>query len=198
MADGVGEVVLVRHGETEWSASRRHTGLTDVALTPRGEAQARALATALSGHRFALALASPLTRAARTAKLAGVDVRPERDLAEWDYGGYEGRTTAEIRAERPGWVLWRDGVTPGGSAHPGESIAQVGARCDQVLARARDALSGGDVVLFGHAHVLRILAARWLDLEPSAGRYLALDTATISLLGHEHGAAVIRRWNAAP
>jgi broad specificity phosphatase PhoE len=183
------EVVLVRHGETEWSRSGKHTGLTDIPLTERGRIQAGAVGAALSAREFARGLTSPLARAAETCRLAGFDDRAERrdELMEWDYGAYEGRTTPEIREERPGWSLWRDGV-PGG-----ETSEEVGARVDRLLAEARSA--PGDVLLFAHGHLLRVLAARWLGLEPAEGRLFALDAATLSTLGYERETSVIRLWN---
>jgi len=183
------EVMLVRHGETEWSRAGKHTGRTDVPLTDRGREQALAVGEALRGREFALVLTSPLQRAAETCRLAGFgDQAQERDdLVEWDYGAYEGRTTEEIRKERPGWLVWDDEL-PGG-----ETLAQVGVRADRVIAEARAA--EGDVLLFAHGHVLRILAARWLGLEPRAGRLFALDPATLSTLGYEHETAVLRVWN---
>jgi probable phosphoglycerate mutase len=183
------EIVLVRHGETEWSRAGRHTGRTDIPLTAQGREQAKALGAALRERRFALVLTSPLARAAETCRLAGFgDVVLERDdLQEWDYGAYDGRTTAEIREERPGWTLWRDGV-PGG-----ETPAEVGARADRVIAELRSA--DGDVAVFAHAHLLRVLAARWIDLDPSAGGRFALDTASVSILGHHRETAVIQLWN---
>ncbi|TDC46026.1 histidine phosphatase family protein [Actinomadura sp. KC345] len=192
----MGELILVRHGETEWSRARRHTGRTDLPLTGRGEEQARALRGALRGRRIARTVASPAERARRTAELAGLrvdDVDP--DLWEWDYGGYEGITTAAIREDRPGWFLWDDGVVPGDADHPGESVEQVGRRVDAVLARARPDLAGGDVALVAHGHVLRVLTARWLGLEPAQGRLFALDTGTVSALGTEHDRPVISAWN---
>ena len=132
----------------------------------------------------------------RTAELAGLSATPDPDLQEWDYGGYEGMTTAQIREQRPGWYLWRDGVIPGDAAHPGETVAEVGARADAVLALVRPLLDEGDVVLVSHAHMLRVLAARWLGLEPSYGRLLRLDTGTLSTLGTEHGQPVVLTWNA--
>ncbi|RJL20542.1 histidine phosphatase family protein [Bailinhaonella thermotolerans] len=190
------QVILVRHGETEWSRTGRHTGLTDVELTENGEAQARKIAPLLARRDITLALSSPAKRARRTAELAGVShVETEPRLWEWDYGGYEGITTPQIRETRPGWYLWRDGVVPGDAGHPGETAQQVGARVDEVIARARKALSEGDVALFAHGHVLRVLAARWLGLDPAAGRLFKLDTATISTLGFEHAEPVIVSWN---
>jgi broad specificity phosphatase PhoE len=190
MAGGV--VVLVRHGETEWSRSGRHTGRTDVELTARGREQALALGAALAGRSFELVLTSPLARALETCRLAGfADVAQPRDeLLEWDYGDYEGRTTPEIRGDRPGWTLWRDGV-PGG-----ETAAEVGARADRVVAELRSI--AGDAAVFAHGHVLRVLAARWLGLEPEAGRLFGLDTATVSTLGWERETAVVRTWNERP
>lgn len=187
---------MVRHGETEWSRSGRHTGRTDIPLTARGEAEARALAGWFASRPPAHALASPAGRAWRTAELAGLDkVEADPGLWEWDYGGYEGRTSAEIRRERPGWYLWDDGVVPGDAAHPGETVAEVGARVDTVLVRLRSLLSSGDVAVIAHGHVLRVLTARWLGLEPAAGRLFRLGTGTVSLLGHEHDRPVINAWN---
>ena len=186
------EIVLVRHGETEWSRSGRHTGRTDVPLTERGREDAVALAEALRGRTFELVLTSPLARAADTARLAGFgEVAETRaELREWDYGAYEGRTTSDIREERPGWSLWRDGV-PGG-----ETAAEVGARADLVIDELRSL--AGDALVFAHGHLLRVLAARWVGLEPVDGRLLALDPATISILGYERETPVIRVWNAPP
>jgi broad specificity phosphatase PhoE len=182
-------IVLVRHGETEWSATGRHTSRTDVPLTDRGRTQAQALRDCLQGWRFALVLTSPLQRAAETCRLAAFgDVAATRaDLVEWVYGDYEGLTTAQIRERRPGWSLWSDGV-PGG-----ETAAQVAARADRMLAEAREA--GGDVAMFSHGHFLRVAAARWIDLPAEAGRRFALDTASISVLGYERETPVIVRWN---
>ncbi|GAA4068141.1 MULTISPECIES: histidine phosphatase family protein [Actinomadura] len=196
----MGELILLRHGETEWSRDRRHTGRTDLPLTERGERQARSVAPLVRSLRVAKVLASPARRALRTAELAGLtvdDVDP--GLWEWDYGGYEGITTAEVRRERPGWYLWEDGVVPGDAEHPGETVEHVGARVDAVLERVRPLLDGdGDVVLVAHGHVLRILTARWLGLEPAAGRLFALDTGTLSRLGREHDRPVIAAWNVPP
>ncbi|MFG1857642.1 histidine phosphatase family protein [Actinomadura geliboluensis] len=192
----MGELVLVRHGETEWSRARRHTGLTDVPLTARGEEQARALRGALKERRIARTLVSPARRARRTAELAGLTaVETDPDLWEWDYGGYEGITSAEIREGRPGWFLWDDGVVPGDADHPGETVEQVGARADAVLAEAEPALADGDVVLVAHGHFLRVLTARRLGLEPALGRLFALGTGTLSALGTEHGRPVVSAWN---
>ncbi|MFE9100112.1 histidine phosphatase family protein [Actinomadura geliboluensis] len=192
----MGELVLVRHGETEWSRARRHTGLTDVPLTARGEEQARALRGALKERRIARTLVSPARRARRTAELAGLTAaETDPDLWEWDYGGYEGITSAEIREGRPGWFLWDDGVVPGDADHPGETVEQVGARADAVLAEAEPALADGDVVLVAHGHFLRVLTARRLGLEPALGRLFALGTGTLSALGTEHGRPVVSAWN---
>lgn len=195
----MGELILIRHGETEWSMQGKHTGRTDVPLTAAGEKAAAALADDLAARSIAAVFASPTQRAERTAELAGLhDVRRDADLLEWDYGGYEGMTTAQIRAERPGWYLWRDGVIAGDAEHPGETIGHVAARTDAVLARARPLLGDGDVVLVAHGHLLRVLTARWLGLEPEAGRLFMLGTGTLSRLGAEHGEPVIAAWNVPP
>jgi probable phosphoglycerate mutase len=190
-------LIVVRHGETEWSRTGQHTGRTDIPLTSHGEDQARALRPGLQDRQFSLVLVSPLVRAWRTAELAGLpNPQPEPDLQEWDYGGYEGLTTPEIREQRPGWDLWRDGVPPG-EATPGESAADVGARLDRVLARARAALDGadGDVALVAHGHSLRVAGARWVDLPPQSGGILALETAAMCLLGVERDRPVLQLWN---
>lgn len=195
----MGELILLRHGETEWSRQRRHTGRTDVPLTPEGEAAAAALAPALAARQVRAAFTSPAQRAVRTAELAGLTMaKADPDLQEWDYGGYEGRTTPDIRSTRPGWYLWRDGVIRGDGTHPGETVQQVGARADAVLGRVRPLLGQGDVVLVAHAHLLRVLTARWLQLEPAAGRLFRLDTGTLSVLGTEHDEPVIGSWNVPP
>lgn len=183
------QVWLVRHGETEWSRTLRHTGRTDVPLTAEGERQARSLAAPLSRHPFSLVLTSPLRRARDTCRLAGFEgvARTRQDLAEWDYGEYEGRTTEEIRREVPGWTAWSAPV-PGG-----EAISAVADRADRVIAEVAGA--EGDALLFGHAHVLRVLAARWLGLTPEHGRLLVLGPASLSVLGHEHGERVVQAWN---
>ena len=180
---------VIRHGETEWSRSGQHTGRTDIPLTEQGERQAALLGRRLAGRKFVLVLTSPLRRARETCRLAGYAevARGEPDLVEWDYGAYEGRTTAQIREEVPGWNIWKGGVSGG------ESADQVGARCDRVIAQCADI--GGAAALFAHGHVLRILAARWLGLPAAGGRHLALDTASLSVLGHEHEQRVIRSWN---
>ena len=196
MIPGMGELILIRHGETGWSRVGRHTGRTDIPLTAAGEAAGRALAPELARRHPVAVFSSPLSRAMRTATLAGLtDVKPDPDLLEWDYGGYEGLTTAQIRETRPGWYLWRDGVAPGDADHPGERIEQVAARTDAVLGRARPLLEEGDVALVAHGHLLRVLTARWLGLEPSAGRLFKLDTGTLSILGTEHEQTVIAAWN---
>ncbi|MBI3473091.1 MAG: histidine phosphatase family protein [Candidatus Solibacter usitatus] len=183
------ELWLIRHGETEWSRSGAHTGRTDVPLTPEGEEHARVLGSRLSGRRFALVLSSPLRRALDTSRLAGFGdaVRIAGELREWDYGEYEGRTTADIRKETPGWSIWTGGA-PGG-----ETVEQVAGRARRVIEQAAGA--GGDVALFGHGHLLRVLAACWMGLEPAAGRLLALGTGSISVLGYERETRVIVRWN---
>jgi broad specificity phosphatase PhoE len=185
------EVLLIRHGETEWSRSGRHTGRTDVPLTDLGRQQAELLGRRLRGRSFALVLTSPLGRARETCRLAGLGegalLRDE--LREWDYGDYEGITTPEIRSGRPGWFLWRDGC-PGG-----ETAAEVGTRADRVVAELRAA--GGDCAVFAHGHVLRVLAARWLGLPPEEGRLLGLSTATLSILGYERDTPVLWLWNEA-
>lgn len=180
---------LIRHGETEWSVTKRHTGRTDIALTATGERQAVALGRHLARRAFALVLCSPLQRARETCRLAGYsDVATcTDDLLEWDYGAYEGRTTSEIRTEVPGWSIWTGGV-PGG-----ETIEQVGNRAEQVIKQALAV--DGDVALFAHAHILRILTACWLGLPPDAGRLFALSTASVSVLGHERETRVISVWN---
>ncbi|MEU7053132.1 histidine phosphatase family protein [Streptomyces eurythermus] len=195
----MGDLLLVRHGETEWSRSGQHTSWTDLPLTGQGEEQAKSLAPLLTGRTYARALSSPLSRALRTAELAGIPgVEPDPDLHEWDYGGYEGVTTVEIHRTRPDWDLWTDGVPPGPEGHPGESPARIGARADRVLARVAPALAEGDVVLVAHAHFLRVLTARRLGLPPADGRLFQLATATVSRLSTEHGHPVIAEWNVRP
>lgn len=180
---------LIRHGETEWSAAKRHTGRTDIALTPAGERQAAALKRSLAGRRFGLVLCSPLRRASETCRLAGYGQTAEvtDDLLEWDYGVYEGRTTQEMRLEQPGWSIWTASVAKG------ESVEQVGHRAQRVIQQALAV--GGDVALFAHAHILRVMAASWLGLPPDAGRLFALRTASISVLGFERETRVISLWN---
>jgi broad specificity phosphatase PhoE len=195
----MGDLILVRHGETEWSRDGKHTGRTDIPLTPAGEAAAAALAPMLARRNIVAVFTSPARRAVTTAALAGLDhAKPDPDLWEWDYGGYEGLTTPQIREEQPGWYLWRDGVIPGDAEHPGETVDQVGQRVDRVLGRVMPLLDGGDVALVAHGHVLRVLTARYLGLEPSAGRLFRLDTGTISTLEDEHDEPVISSWNVPP
>jgi probable phosphoglycerate mutase len=182
------DIWLARHGETEWSVSGKHTGTTDVPLTPNGEEQARALGKALAGRSFAVVYASPLRRAVDTARLAGFeDLLIDPLLQEQDYGEYEGRTTEEIRRDRPDWDLWRDGC-PGG-----EDAETVGARADRFLSNLPGA--GEDVLIFGHSHMLRVLAARHVGLDAREGRHLVLDTGSLSVLGMEHEWPALRRWN---
>ncbi len=182
---------LVRHGETAWSLSGQHTGLTDLPLVPRGEERGRQLGERLRGLSVARVFTSPLQRASRTCELAGFGGRAEidPDLVEWNYGDYEGKTTAEIRRQRPDWQLFRDGC-PGG-----ESVAEIGARADRVLARLRAV--GGNVLVFSSGHILCVLTARWLGLEPGAGRLFHLSTASVSVLGSLHGPdePVVHLWN---
>jgi broad specificity phosphatase PhoE len=185
------QVWLARHGETEWSRDGRHTGLTEIPLTDLGRSQAEALGTRLAAHRFSLVLTSPRSRATDTARLAGFgDVAaPDPDLAEWDYGDLEGRRTEEIAADHPGWTIWT-GPWPGG-----ETIDQVSMRADRVLARCLAPDVSGDVLLFGHGHMLRVLAARWLDLPAGSGSMFGLSTATLSVLGWERERRIIESWN---
>jgi broad specificity phosphatase PhoE len=184
-----GELWLIRHGETEWSLSGAHTGWTDLPLTEAGREQAHAIAGRLGGCKFALVLTSPLERARETCALAGYGdaAQIEPNLREWNYGDYEGRTTAQIRAQDPCWSLWAGGVPNG------ERIEEVAARAEAVIGRATEA--GGDVALFGHGHILRILTARWLGLPPRDARLFALGTAAISTLGYERETRVITGWN---
>jgi probable phosphoglycerate mutase len=195
----MGDLILVRHGETEWSRDGKHTGRTDIPLTPAGEAAAAALAPMLARRDITAVFTSPARRAVATAALAGLDnAKVDPDLWEWDYGGYEGLTTAQIRERRPGWYLWRDGVIPGDAEHPGETVDQVGQRADRVLSRVAPLLDSGDVALVAHGHVLRVLTARYLRLEPTAGRLFRLDTGTISTLDTEHDEPVMVFWNLPP
>jgi probable phosphoglycerate mutase len=215
MMGAMGDLILLRHGQTEWSAAGKHTGRTDIPLTAKGEADAAALAPMLarrvaSGERIAAVFTSPARRATATAELTGLGTpgvsgsaggpapKQDPDLWEWDYGGYEGITTAEIQQERPGWSLWRDGIIPGDADHPGETVESVGERVDRVLKRAEPLLSDGDVMLVAHGHVLRVLTARWLGLHPADGRLFRLDTGTMSELGTEHDQTVILAWNVPP
>jgi broad specificity phosphatase PhoE len=191
MAQSLPEVYLARHGETEWSITGQHTGQTDIPLTARGERNAMGLRQRLQGSTFAKALVSPRTRARRTCELAGFSDQAEvdPDLQEWDYGQYEGRCTADIRQERPGWSLFRDGC-PGG-----ESVEAIGTRADRVVARLRTI--EGNVLIFSHGHFLRVLAARWLGLPAGGARLLVLSTAALSVLGYEHtlDEPALRLWN---
>lgn len=191
VADSRPHALLVRHGSTTWSQSGQHTGRTDIPLDTAGEAQARALGERLAGRSFSLALSSPLKRAEQTAalaRLAAVVLDP--DLMEWDYGEFDGRTTDEIRQEYPGWTIW-DGPWP-----TGETIYDVAARADRVVARVRAEPLGSTVVLVAHGHLLRVLAARWLGVPPDTGRFFVLRTGTVSELGWEHETATIDQWNA--
>jgi probable phosphoglycerate mutase len=184
------EITLVRHGETEWSASGRHTGRTDMPLTPAGEDAARRVAGRLIGLSFSAVWSSPSQRAFNTARLAGFGAAIRKDdLAEWDYGAYEGLTTSEILAQCPGWNLFRDGCPQG------ETAADAGARADRIVAELRQV--GGNVLVFSSSHFLRVLAARWLGAAPEDGAHFVLDTASVSVLGYEHSLSepVIRRWN---
>lgn len=180
---------LVRHGETKWSASGQHTGRTDLPLTLEGKLHAREIATFLGCRAFALVLTSPLQRARETCRLAGYGDSAiiDANLREWDYGDYEGRTTPQIQIERPGWSVWRDGVIGG------ESLEQLASRAQKVIDRVLS--SSGDVLVFAHGHILRVLTACWLGLPPEASRFFALGTASVSILGYQHDTRVIRQWN---
>jgi probable phosphoglycerate mutase len=184
-------IYVARHGETAWSLSGQHTGLTDLPLTENGERNARALGQRLKGHTFARVFTSPLQRARRTCELAGFGnvAAVDRELVEWNYGDYEGLTSADIHKKRPDWQLFRDGC-PGG-----ESVAEVGARADRVLTRLK--AIDGDVLIFSSGHISRVLGARWIGLEPAGGKLLLLSTASLSILGYEHGKGdpVLRLWN---
>ncbi|HWG46744.1 MAG TPA: histidine phosphatase family protein [Gemmataceae bacterium] len=191
MSDKLPKIYLARHGETEWSLSGQHTGITDIPLTPNGERNARSLGERLKGMHFAKVLTSPLQRAKRTCELAGFGAGAEidADLVEWNYGDYEGKRTADIRKERPDWYLFRD-ACPGG-----ESLAAIGTRADRLIARLRAV--GDDMLLFSHGHFLRVLGARWLALPVSEARHFLLTTASLSVLGYEHNLSepVLRLWN---
>jgi probable phosphoglycerate mutase len=189
MPEHSGEVWLIRHGETEWSASGRHTGRTDLALTAKGLEQAMLLRKKLAGKTFSLALSSPLARAVETCRIAGYGDAAELsdDLMEWDYGDYEGLTIYQIREKAPDWTIWK--ADPPG----GETIEQVAERSRRVIARAREAK--GDVILFSHGHLLRVLCSCWLGLPPDSGRLFSLGTASVSILGYERGNSVISLWN---
>ncbi|WP_370265928.1 histidine phosphatase family protein [Streptomyces sp. V4I8] len=200
----MGDLLLVRHGETEWSRSGRHTGWTDVPLTEHGREEARRLMPLIRSHRIGAAFVSPLRRARETAELIGLhevpDVAVDADLREWDYGGYEGITTVEIQRERPGWFLFTDGVAPGPPDHPGESVRQVGERADRMLAKVAAALGDGEgcAALVAHGHFLRVLTARRLGLPAADGALFQLATGTVCRLGTEHGRPVIAEWNVRP
>jgi broad specificity phosphatase PhoE len=187
------QLFLLRHGETEWSLSGAHTGRTDLPLTERGQQRAKAIGTYLNVRPFAAVLTSPMLRARETCRLAGYSdsAKIDENLREWDYGDYEGRSTPDIRKDRPGWNLWEDGVPNG------ESVEQVADRARRVINRAlfEAKNAGGDCALFAHGHILRILTACWLTLPPNAGRLFALDTATVSILGWERDTRAIRLWN---
>jgi broad specificity phosphatase PhoE len=191
MSSPLPEITLIRHGETEWSATGRHTGRSDIPLTPVGEAAARKVADKLQGLSFAAVWTSPSQRAKSTCALAGFGaegvIKPE--LAEWDYGAYEGLTTKQILAQRPGWQMFRDGYPEG------ENSAAAGARADMVVREARAV--GGNILIFSSAHFLRVLTARWLGLPPEGGAHFVLDTASLSVLGYEHDLTepVLRKWN---
>jgi broad specificity phosphatase PhoE len=183
------EVYVVRHGATEWSVDGRHTGSTDLPLLPEGEQQATDAGEALAGIEFSMVLSSPLRRALRTCQLAGLGARVEidDDLREWSYGAYEGITSTEIHRTDPGWTVW-EGICP-----DGETIGEVAARADRVIARVRE--QSGTTIVFAHGHFLRVFTARWCGLDPVEGRRFLLDPATVSILGWEHGIAAVRRWN---
>src|ERR1700749_3198530 len=197
----MGELILLRHGETEWSLDGKHTGRTDIPLTARGEAAAKALEPVLSGRGIVAGFTGPSRprRGVTTAAFAGLsNAQPDPDLWEWDYGGYEGLTTPQIQETRPGWYLWRDGVIPGDAAHPGETIEQVAQRTERVLARVAPLLADGNVALVAHGHVLRVLTACYLRLPPADGRLFRLDTGPVSTLGTQHAEPVITSWNVPP
>jgi broad specificity phosphatase PhoE len=191
---GMGELLLIRHGETAWSRTGQFGGRTDLPLTDAGVAAGRALGRVLAGRQLAAVFSSPLSRAVRTAELAGLAaVKPDPDLFEWDYGDDEGSTAEQIRETRPGWDLWRDGVAGG------ETLKQVASRADAVLGRVRPLLRDGDVAIVGHGHLQRVLTARWLGLDPSSGRMLSHpQTGTLSSLAYEHGQPVVAAWNVLP
>lgn len=197
----MGDLILVRHGETEWTLSGRHTSWTDVPLTEKGREQARRLAPLIARHHIAAAFVSPAQRAHETARLAGIGgARIDADLSEWDYGGYEGVTTVEIHRTQPDWFLFTDGVAPGPPEHPGESLEEVGARAERMLAVIDAALGDaeGSVVVVSHGHFLRVLTARRLGLPASAGALFQLSTGTISRLSTEHRRHVVSGWNVRP
>ena len=185
-----GEVFLIRHGETDWSLSGQHTGSTDIPLTEHGEAMARLLAPVLADRNFSLVLCSPLQRARRTCELAGLagQASIDPDLAEWNYGSYEGLTPSVIRGQNPSWLVFRDGCPDG------ESPAEVGERVDRVIRRVRE--NGGTVALFAHGHVFRVFVARWIELSPSHGAHFLLDTSTLTILSYYRGIPAVKCWNA--
>lgn len=185
-----GRIFLIRHGETAWSLSGQHTSRTDLPLTAQGRRRAAELAALLAGRSFALVLSSPMQRALDTGRLAGYQPEADPNLLEWNYGRYEGLTSAQVQETRPEWTIWT------GTPPDGESAEQVGARADRVIERAQAAQ--GDTALFGHGHMLRVLAARWLDLEAAGGSRFALDTGSLSVLGWEHQTRVVRMWNRTP
>jgi probable phosphoglycerate mutase len=189
-----GEIVLVRHGQTEWSQTGQHTSHTDIPLTDHGREQARSLAAAVGGRSFALVLSSPLVRAHETCSLAGLGdaASIDEDLMEWDYGEYEGLTTPEIRETRRDWWLWTDGCPDG------ETPEQVAARADRVIARLREAVGDGDAICFAHGHILRVIGARWTGMDVGFGARLALAPASVSALGYERETEVIAQWNRLP
>jgi len=195
----MGELLLIRHGETAWSQTGQYGGRTDLPLTDAGVAAGRALRPLLARRHVVAAFTSPLSSTVQTAELAGLpDVKPDPDLLEWDYGGYEGMTEEQIRAARPGWDLWRDGVI-GGEGQAGETLRQVAARADAVLDQVRPLLRDGDVAIIGHGHLQRVLATRWLGLDPSAARMLSHpQTGTVSALAYEHEEPVVSAWNVLP
>ena len=194
-AEPTGRLVLLRHGETEWSRDGRHTGRTDVPLTADGERDARRLAPRLARFGLALVLCSPLARARRTAELAGLTPTVDDDLVEWDYGGYEGRTTPEIRASLgdPGWTVFGDGVVAGNT--PGETVEEVAARASRVLTRVAEPLRRGDVALVAHGHLLRILTATYLRQDARFGAHLVLEAGALCVLGHERDVPALHSWN---
>ncbi|MER5480415.1 histidine phosphatase family protein [Streptomyces sp. NPDC002734] len=197
----MGDLLLLRHGETEWSAARRHTSRTDLPLTAHGEEEARAVAPLLAGRKLAAVLVSPRLRAVTTTRLAGLTgTRTDADLREWEYGAYEGLMTEEIRQERPGWNIWDDGCPSSADGQPGELPEEVGARADRVLARVEPLLRAdeGDVLLVAHGHYLRVLTARRLGLAATDGRLFQIRTGTVSRLSTEHGRPVVSVWNARP
>lgn len=197
----MGDLLLVRHGETQWALTGQHTSWTEIPLTENGREQARGIAPLIGRFRIGVAFTSPRERARRTAELAGFgDARVDPDLSEWDYGAYEGVTTVEIHRTRPDWYLFTDGVAPGPAEHPGETPEQVGERADRMLAKVDAALANneGSVVLFAHSHFLRVLTARRLGLPVTGGALFQLATGTVCRLSTEHGRPVVAAWNLRP